>query len=369
MKEKNAIHLTQPQPHNEIKKWLFLFVVGIIGLVLIHIGNVWSIEIQGVSVWYKVAPKTVLDLGIGFVVAAIVSGLFDITFHQSSFGKPVQEIERRVKILFGQVEVNAEKLSSSVEGKLKDTIETVGELNSILKSASQLNINAIQKRQNRSEMNDWRDRVEKIVDEAQEFVYIAGKTLEELFSTKTDEPNLNTLIENKLQNGNTIFKFVFANPYDTDSCFRQECEERRLKRGNPSEIWHQTKRTVEQILKIKYEGQSPINQQKVQIKINKELFPFVIVITEKCLLVQHYLPYVSGRDGLVIEITKTDDEDQTHLYNIYKKSYEIFFNKSESVKPVFERYVARKPKMKTELKLLLTSLGIDTSLEIDASDL
>src|SRR5262249_22045693 len=147
------------------------------------------------------------------------------------------------------------------------------------------------------------------VSAAEEFVYLSGKSLEELFPTKKDDEDqrLANTIRYKLKSGTVKFKFVLANPYDPDFPFRKECEERMW--YGAAVLWQPAKFTIEQILKLNREIAGPTtgqNKDKLDLRIIRDLMPYAILITERTLIVQHYIPYVNGRIGAIMEIAKSD---------------------------------------------------------------
>ncbi|MBV9210448.1 MAG: hypothetical protein JOZ52_07455 [Acidobacteria bacterium] len=347
--EQSEIHRSTAAIKDTSYWWLFV-TIGLAGILLISFGH-WLQEHLS-----ELLSKVTVDLGIGFVVAALVSAIFDSAFHRAVFGRPVQKIEEQVKNLFGQVQQNANAL-----------VETVSELNSILKSSYELKVNSIYKRQTDEEMSAWRAKVEKAVSEAEEFIYMGGKTLEELFPTRKDEKdqNISNTIKSKMQQERIKeVKIVLANAYDQDSPFRQECIVRRT---TPSALWQPTRYTVEQIITLKAQindTNTGNEKEKIHLRISTAPLPFVIVITEKVLIVQHYLPYVNGRHGVVMDITRAGD-DTRNLYNIYKTSYQKFFDKAEDCRPIFIRYVTRKPYVKPMIRHILNHVGLSNSFDAE----
>lgn len=340
----------------EDRKRLILFLTFALGVVLILVGNIWVVP-ETAPGFYKILPKIVHDLGIALLIAPIVSRLFDMTLQHLEFVEPVKGIQGNTEQLLTQAETRAQELTKLVNKQLENTIQKVGDLNSILKSSSELKITALYQRNTDPEMKNWRERVTELVSDAEKYVYIAGRTLNELFPTDVDEQPMITLIESKLQQKPIEFSFVFANPYDQDSHFRTECKQRRPQ--DPSGIWQQAIHSIEQVLNLKYDERIFPNQKKLNVKIHKDLFPFVIVITDKSLIVQHYLPFINGRYGITIEVLlEKTDTDPNNLHNLYKKSFEAISAQAEEAKLVFERYILRKPKVIEKIQDLLKNMGI-----------
>jgi hypothetical protein len=307
--------------------------------------NVWGDKWESYNVLLKLMPKTIFDFGTAFVVAAVVSGIFDIAFHESVFGKPIRRIEESMSRL----------------------LTTVGSLNSILKSAYDMNIGAIYKRQGSLEMHQWQTLVEKTVIEAEEFIYMAGRTLAELFPTRREEreQDISHTIKKKLQQeGIKEIKIVTANVFNLGTTFKQECKERaREENVSPNSLWQPGKDTVEQLLRMKYRmhQNKDGDETKLHLRISNDSIPFSLVMTEKILIVQHYLPYVEGRYGVVMNIMKAAEHDANlyNLYNLYKHSYGRLYSKAEGLQLIYQEYVKRKPVVREKISDLLQYLGVD----------
>ena len=68
---------------------------------------------------------------------------------------------------------------------------------------------------------------------------------------------------------------------------------------------------------------------------------FMMVMTETLLMVQPYLPFMNGVEGIVIEIGKEGDNND-NLYSFYKSSYEQLFGQVGNPKQALQHYADRK---------------------------
>lgn len=362
----NLKHAPHPSvPESEKVRHRFLIGAAMaFGAVLIHVGNVGAEYVkEAQSFWLKVAPKTGVDLGIGFIVAAFVSIIYDVAVHRTSFLQPV------------------EKLSKDVEEKTDVLIGTVGEFNVILKSAYEMNVHAIYQRQSDADMSAWGLKVENAVSEAKEFVYIAGRTLEELFPPVEDgrRQHISETIRSKLQNNDIKrVRFVLADAYDRESLFRHECRKRsKIERlMSATALFHPARFTAQKVLGIIRElgiRDSEDDEKKddekqgrgqLRLRISRVPLPYALVMTENILIIQHYLPYTNGRHGVVIEIRK-GGTNTSNLYNLYRSSYEELFRDSFKCEERLVKYVERKPESQEDTKeerLYLEYLNADAAV-------
>lgn len=291
---------------------VWLRIIGFLsGTALIHLGEVLKgyfekNKIEGF--WHTAFANTLIELGIGLFVAVAVSWIFDWAYHKITFGEPIEEIE----------------------DKIKELSVTVGNFNQVLKSAQKNGIAAIYRRRSSTEKEHWKDRVGNVVKNANKFLFVFARSLDDILPFKHRHDGLSIEIMKCLERGVKI-TFILANTFDKDADFRIECE--RRDGDNAISLYSASRDTIKQLLEIA-DKLKAYNQ--LSVKLLKRTPPFAMFMSENIAIIEPYLPYIEGGQGLIFEIDSKRD-----IYEAHYCSYQELFKDAEPVFKVMQRWVDR----------------------------
>lgn len=344
----------------QVSIWFWLLLVMVIGVVFIWTGN--AIMHNELSGWDKILPKVLIDFGIALVVAAVVAGIFDKSFHHAIFGVPIENIEQRMNTLVTDVELKTIELNNSI----KNTAENMSEAVKILQTINYLKIHSIKERHTEIQKNNWLEDVEKILNDSKEFIYIMGRTLEELFErntkTKPDkklEPNVISIFREKLRQEPFEIKVILADTFTDNSVYVSELKWRNKIKRRDLMAWN--KDTSERLLKLKYLDQNLTNSEKdkIEIKLSKEYIPYMMIMTDKIVMIQSYIPFEDGYKGIVTEINKPSEINGMKdygLYDDYEYSYKKTFEEIGNPKDALQVYPEINSTDNLDLKNILDAM-------------
>ena len=222
----------------ELTKKLSKYTIwaGIIGISLLILGVI------GEDVIPNILSKIFIELGLGFLVASIVSKLFDEVYHRVAFLEPINEIDNKIKeVSLSVSELN--KLSSDkIEESTKNLVQTVSNFNQVVKFTQEQRIIEIRKRKTGNTNIDWMNSIKSCIQESQKFLFVIARSLDTLIPTKSNEDGLLEEIQEIILNKNIITIFILANTFDNKSGFFDECLVRDPVK--PSAIYDYSRHTV-----------------------------------------------------------------------------------------------------------------------------
>lgn len=311
---------------------LALFIVG---AILIGVGELVS----------DMAKELLVHIGTAFIVAGLVSIVFDLWYHKSVFGDPVRSIQDRVKevgehldVLDGQVTDFKENLGATRAEfrKFNLTIETFAQ---VLQATQANGIVSIFRRLTDEEKYKWKVLVSGRLQDSTEFIFLMGRTFFELLPLLHKENGIRDIL---LERGSNVpIVVVLPDTYDRQAEFRRETE-LLLPGGDNAAIYTRSRYSLRQFLDIANECRVRKSENKLfAVRLLRRSLPFALMMTEKSAIVEPYLPYKGSGEGLIFEI-----KAGTNLYQSYKECFQRLFLEALPVDDVLREYVDRKPDAK-----------------------
>jgi hypothetical protein len=257
------------------RRWLVLLA----GVMLVLFSNSTTLTVKPLS---EAAADIARDLGMGLLVAAFVSIMFDLWYQKQMVGDPLGNIDTKIR---------------DASTALSELSTTVSSLSPILKAARANGINAIYRRSSQQEIMAWQERIKTCVTRAEQYVLFAGRSLDDLFPETHTENGILETVANASQKVPMLF--IFADVFDRQSSYRQEAAIRA--KDNAISLYGRTRSSIKQLLDIFQES----DKRKIAIRLATIGPPYALVMTEKTAIVESYLPYLQGGTGLVYEADAT----------------------------------------------------------------
>jgi hypothetical protein len=303
-------------------KQIIFIVVGVSVILFSHL----LIDKFSTSKILVIGFKLIEDLGIGLFVAAVVSLFFDIWYHESIFGEPIEDIDQKVKA----VSQTIDQMSS-----------TVADFNQVLKSAHANGIHAIYRRKTDQEIIEWKDQVRSTLTNAKKYILIMGRTLDEILPARNKDNGLFSILEDKANDVPIIF--LLADTFIEDSDFRLEASDRAGEHA--SSLYVRTRETIKQILAL---SESRRDQGYISIRLLKKGPPFALFMTEKSALIEPYLPYLEGGESIVYEVHASSTLSMSstvvskNLHSAHKLCFSKLYSKARHVSDAINEYVNKR---------------------------
>jgi hypothetical protein len=346
-------HSSRKKPHRKVS-WLHL-AVGISGILLIGVKLVCQQFFHESSPIAELAFHLAGDVGIAFIVAVAVAGVFDYAYHEQTIVRPLADVEAHVERVKIQIETLNEHLNDQMN-RVKESLLTLvkdvdvrdrdldRQLQQLLRDAHMLQdarregIVALHRRG-----ESFRDAVREAVRSSDTFFWTMGRTHKEmLVQNGEDKGWIISELENKLSNAQGIYevKILLANAFDKPQTFGTTAPPgnnaaRDMLRNDVN--GKQTTRGVLSML-------DPYRlKENMHLKLlRKYPVPHGVIVTDKRIFVEHYLPSRAGGAQFILEVEKKELESD--LYYTYKRDFESSYSNAEGAASVLERYVERKQK-------------------------
>lgn len=206
-------------------------------------------------------------------------------------------------------------------------------------------VSAIYRRSTVEERVQWKARIRKVISDADKHLLIAARTLDEILPPKKRSDGLAATVINLLEKRGKVF-VMLANTFDDDAGFKIECKERDP--GNPRPLYRATRDTVIQLLDMAREFKA---YDRLTVRLSKMSPAYAMFMTEHAAVIEPYLPYREGGEGMVFEINR----DRSHPlgdkslpgarnpYDAHYLSFRKLFEKAEPVYQVLSRYHEARP--------------------------
>jgi hypothetical protein len=311
---------------HDFRRWIILLV----GLILVLGGNFYKPHLPNEQLISRIIISEItVDLGIGLLVAAVVSLMFDVWYHKTFFGEPIEDIDQKVRNLNDSVS----KMS-----------ETVIDFNQVLKSAQANGIHAIYRRNTEQEKIEWKERVRSTIKGANKYVLIMGRTLDELLPMRNRENGIyNTLLDRAKD---VPIIFLVANTFDKEGDFRLETI-KSIGEEHASSLYTRTRDSIKQILDL---TETLKDQSLISVRLLKKGPPFALFMSEKSAMIEPYLPYHDGGESIIYEIHANSASQvvstyiSKSLHHAHKQCFGKLYNDAKHISEVIDEYVAVKSK-------------------------
>lgn len=287
--------------------------------------------------------EVLTHLGIGFIVAGAVSAIFDVICHKAQFIEPINILKQGITDLsnktatldkdistlsnsftsinqqvtttsdsLGVFSRTFESLSGTISSMEAKTIEFESKVNKIgdsiidfeivLKSARENGIESFHRRDTSEEKAKWSNRIRNVILESNEYIFLMGRTLDSLMPAKNADAGIKPALTERVHNNVPLIVLLpdtFCD--DAGSTFRREARERA--RDSASSLYAPTRDTVRQILQIA-QGVNSTAMHLVSLRLLSYGPPFFLLMNEKTCILEVYLPYREGGEGLIIEMNR-----------------------------------------------------------------
>jgi hypothetical protein len=319
---------------HQARRWVVLLT----GLALVLVGHYYKPYYGTESLPTIVFTEILIDVGIGFFVAAVVSVMFDVWYHRTLFGEPIEEIDNKVKGLNSTVS-NMTLTINNITTAVDNMTETVVGFTPVLKSAQANGISAIYRRNTDQEIIEWKDRVRTTVKNANKYVFIMGRTLDEILPVRHKENGIYGVLSEKAQ---VPVIFLLADTFDQKGDFRLETMDRAG--VNARSLYDRTRDTVKQILDLANGIEDPL----ISVGLLKKGPPFALFMTERSAIIEPYLPYLEGGRSIIYEVHSNDAAPlassliSASLHHAHKSCFGKLYNESRLISEVIDEYVKEK---------------------------
>lgn len=298
----------------------------------------------------KTTHLLLVHVGIGIAVACFVAITFDRLYHTEIIGRPLTDIKKKF--------LSTKKDLDVFRVKLDELSNTIVMHNNILKFSNEEGITKIYRRKT----DEFQVAVKEAVKNAEKFIYTLGRTHRTMLieDEAFDGWLLSPLLKKINQPSDLVFKILLANTFDDDTGFKRQVA--HLPESGRAMYMPSRYTAIGLIKKIEEEC-----LRKISISLLNEAPPYAILITEKKLFIEYYLPSQRGGRNLIFEIEKKtessenfEDESKRCLYDILLEDY-IFLNKQHSspFAVVISSYIEKKnnqPFQSNELEELKRTL-------------
>jgi hypothetical protein len=327
------------------RRWLVL----LLGLFFLAGGNYYQAQKAGQGL---LLPTVVFDLGMGLFVAAVVSLVFDLWYQQTVIGTPLNQLHARVETLAGSVE----RLGA-----------TVVDFNQVLKAAQANGIHAIYRRNTSDEVAAWKQRVRSTIVEARNYILIMGRSLDDLLPYGHVERGVYREIADQATRGVPVV-FLFADTFSLESDFRRETLVRTQTEANAYTLYLRNRESIKQLLDLarEFDGKASIS---IRLLIHGP--PFALFMNETTAIIEPYLPYLVGGEGIVYEVRPTSAAPgasaymSTSLHHSHRLCFTKLHTEARNVADGLAELVARREKQGKSTSLHRDYHKIAETLELE----
>lgn len=311
---------------------------------------VFATEESGIS--DHALKATLLHIGTAIIVAGLVSAFFDIWYHKAMFADPVDNIQEKVSTLQSGVReldkqvVEFGKSLGATRDSFSDLQVNVQTFAQVFRATNDNGITSIMMRHHGNDRAHWKEEVRKRVSAADDFVVLMARTFSELLPLTHGHNGLKEAIIEKGRKAQIVV--LLPDTYSKDGQFRIETE---AIASGPAASAHyaRTRDTVREILDIaRIIRSSGAEENSLSIRLCKRSPPFAMIMTEKCAIIEPYLPYKSSGNSLVFEVKAS-----SNIYRSHKESFQRMYSESQNVIDVLNAYLERKPDKMSDYSELL----------------
>lgn len=306
-------------------------------LALLLIGGAFITIGQMVVSGVALLGHVLIHIGTAFIVAGVVSAIFDIWYHKHVFGDPVQSINKAVQTAFEHLRQFNEQVTdikaniNTTQSELKSLHQSVHTFAQILKATNESGVVAISRRVTDDEKRDWHSQVRMSIDSAERFVFLFGRTFFELLPYGRPERGIRDLLTDKARS--MLIVVLLPDTYNVQGEYRREiCSSVQ---GDVAELYRRPRVALQEFLKIAEEAAN--SKVNIAIKLLTRTSPFALIMTEREAIIEPYLPYCPSGNSLIMQV-----RSDAKLYSAYKDSFIHLYREGRHVDEVLSEYCSRK---------------------------
>ena len=334
-------------------------VIGALGLALLAaFAMVRLREHTDLSVLGEVMADLLLrDLGIALLIAVLVAHMFDKGYHEVMFISPIRHLRKSVDETTTQllettadaraaVEETARKMRQELAERdraLKERYDYMVAGISLLSQSDARGVVAIHERG-----KAFISVLREAVNEAEEFCWIVGRTHKEMLGREDEGKGwlVKTLDDRCQARPDLAVRILLANPFDPLEAAQEEGHSLAVlprttnAAREPLRGFQEARKTVYHIMSLVARHRLG---RRVDVRLMRRIaVPYCMLMTERRVFVEHYLP---SREGGALSITEFVPEDRPREqapYACFRTDFEQLFEQAEACVEVLERFRDRK---------------------------